>query len=941
MSDAIIDQLRPLFERALELPRTQRDAFVIDSCSGDLALQNELSSLLSAHDESDGFFEKLAEELVGPALLAIEKEDETADSDRNVSHYQIIEKIGGGGMGIVYKARDTRLGRTVALKFLPRHHAENPAAKARLLAEARAASALDHANIGVVYEIGEASDGRQFIAMAWYDGETLKERIRREQIALPDAIDITTQLAAALGAAHSAGIIHRDVKPANVIVTKSGSVKLVDFGIAKLIADGDNDTHATAGTVAYMSPEQTRRESLDARTDVWSLGVVLYELLAGQRPFRGDGDAEVVSAIREEQPTQLSALRSDVPAQIAGVIDRCLKKNRQERFASMEDLRDALRASGKGRTRLKFALITATIAAVAGVAWFASDAASDRDAPGGSTARKASVAVLPFVSSSAADSIGYLTEGLSEEIRTELTRIPSVAVPDYLSSVPYAVTPKPITRIASEMSADYVVTGKAESAPTGAHVQVFVYSGKDGHALWSGAFDTSTGGAARIGREIAKLILSKIDVRIAPAEQSHLDLLPTKNPVAYELYLRGRYAELAGLPRAFLGAPDAERIREAQAFYTRAKTLDPAFAMARARLAATHMASAMTYDTTQARLEQARLEAETALRLDSLIPDAHDVLARYWSRKGDSKQAVDELERALRRTPNDVRLMASLGARYTEAGRWDDAVSELEAASRIDPRNARALFSRATALGRLRRFAEGQKVFSRLIEVSPTDYDARVIKGQAYLRWKGSADTLDALLQEIPRGWDSGGMVTFGRYTVLRVQRRYREALIMLDSSGSKLSRDGLVYHPASLMRAEIYHDLGDSRKARRNYEIARAVMIDSIAVHPADRSIHAALGLAYAGLGRKREAIAEAERAMDVNFSANSGKAKTAFMGIGVETFARVGEHDRAFQMLELMFSMASGREVTPAFLRAWPGFDPLRKDPRFDELIQRFTVK
>ena len=228
-------------------------------------------------------------------------------------------------------------------------------------------------------------------------------------------------------------------------------------------------------------------------------------------------------------------------------------------------------------------------------------------------------------------------------------------------------------------------------------------------------------------------------------------------------------------------------------------------------------------------------------------------------------------------------------------------------------------------------------VFDRIIEISPDDHMVKVIKGQSYLRWKGSTIVLSDALKKIPRDWDDNGMATYGRYTALRVERRYREALAMLDSAQSELSWDAFVHHPKSLMRAEILHSLGETREARRYYEQARRELSSRSAANPRDASIHAALGLAYAGLGMKREAIREADMAIEL--SRSSRRAETAMMGLGIEVFGRVGELDRAFEMIELMLSMQSGREITLPYLRVWPGFDPLRKDPRFDELLRRFT--
>jgi tetratricopeptide (TPR) repeat protein len=384
-----------------------------------------------------------------------------------------------------------------------------------------------------------------------------------------------------------------------------------------------------------------------------------------------------------------------------------------------------------------------------------------------------------------------------------------------------------------------------------------------------------------------------------------------------------------------------ENMRAAQALYSQARTLDPSFAVARAQLATAHMFSAATYDTTQARLEQARLEAETALRLQPELFEAHQALSAYWNRRGELPKAIEELEVGLKSTPNHVGLLLSLGQLYTTAGRWEDAVAQFDRATRLDPRNPYAYWLAATTYLRLRRDEEAMLALDRLIEVSPDDHQAKVIKGHTYLRWTGTADMLAAALQRVPSNWDPNGMATWARYTVLRTQRRYREGLSMLDRAPSELSRDDYVYQPKSLMRAEMYHGLGNSQLARAHYEATRATLVDSVAAHPDDPSIHSALGLASAALGRKQDAVREARRAMEMVPISRNNPGATAFMGLAVEVFARAGEFDPAFELLELLLAMPSGREVTISFLRAWPGFDPLRSDPRFEKLLERFAVR
>jgi TolB-like protein/Flp pilus assembly protein TadD len=580
--------------------------------------------------------------------------------------------------------------------------------------------------------------------------------------------------------------------------------------------------------------------------------------------------------------------------------------------------------------------------AIAAIAWGYNRYSGEPQSSNGAAGSEAvSVAVLNLSDEAATDSTRYLAEGLSEDIRTELARIPTIAVPSYASAKTYSSSPKPIRQIAGEMAVRFVVVGSIERTTQGSRVHVELVDGSTGESRWSRDYAPSRDGAMLIARHTVREAASAIGIALSREERDRLSQAPTKNPLAYEVYLRGLHAELSASPRTAMGTFSVPEMRRAQAFYSQARSLDPQFAAARARLAVTHMFSARTYDTTVARLDQARLEAETALRMDPRLAAPHDVLSAYWSQTGDLPKAIEQLETGLQSTPNDIALLLAASSRYLEAGRWEDAIERVELAARLDPRNTVVAFRAATSYGRLRRNDQGMKAFNRLLEITPDDHEVRIIKGQSYLRWKGTTDTLHASLERVPPDWDLRGMATFGRYTALMVDRRYRDVLSMLDRAPSDLSRDGLVYHPKSLMRAEAHHRLGDLRQARHHYEIARQELSDSAAARPKDSSIRSALALAYAGLNRKREAIAEAERAMALRRVSANNRNATAFMGIAVEVFGRVGEPDRAFEMIELMLTMPSGREITLPFLKVWPGFDSLRGDPRFNALIERFAIR
>jgi len=337
------EDLKHLFEQAYSLPAGDRRAFLEENCADDPEARAELSSLLKAADGADPLFEELAEAVIPlPPDTDESTWDITSDSEldalvgRTVHQYRIEEKLGAGGMGVVYRAHDTRLDRTVALKFLPQHVVADEDAAERFVVEARAAAALDHPNVCMVHEISRDEDDRPFIAMAYCDGETLKRKLTRGALPVEEAADYAAQIAAGLSAAHAHGIVHRDIKPGNVIITSDGIAKILDFGLAKLADVALTGTGVTLGTAAYMSPEQTRGEELDARTDLWSLGVMLYEMLTGQRPFRGDRQVAVINAIRYEEPEPPSTLRDEVPSEVEALVLGLLSKEPDDRYGSAQ-----------------------------------------------------------------------------------------------------------------------------------------------------------------------------------------------------------------------------------------------------------------------------------------------------------------------------------------------------------------------------------------------------------------------------------------------------------------------------------------------------------------------------------------------------------------------------------------------------------------------------
>jgi tetratricopeptide (TPR) repeat protein len=378
----------------------------------------------------------------------------------------------------------------------------------------------------------------------------------------------------------------------------------------------------------------------------------------------------------------------------------------------------------------------------------------------------------------------------------------------------------------------------------------------------------------------------------------------------------------------------------AHSLHARARDLDPDFALARARVAYTAMAL-VEYggDGTWPRRDQARLEAEAALRLHPGLPEAHEALAYYWARDREYARAAEEIESAIAGFPNSGELHRVLALIFHYHGRWDEAVRAIEAAIRYDPRHRGAHRQAAQTFTQMRRYTDAIRHLDRMISLDGSDPLPHRIRGYVYQRLEGNVDSLEAALARLPTGHDARGIATWYHFTVLRNRRRYVDALALLDSANHPISRSGLVFRPVTLMRASILDDLGQHTLARLNYESARSLLEDSVAAHPRNAGMRVALGLAYAGLGRKADAIREARSAAELRSPSLGHPEATAALGGAVEIYTRLGETDSALQLLEVLLALPAGREASVPLLRNDPIYDPLRGDPRFETMLQRYT--
>ena len=594
--------------------------------------------------------------------------------------YTIRAELGHGGMGVVYTAHDPRLKRQVAIKLLTADLTRDDTAKQRFLQEAQAASALDHLNICTIYEINETPDGQLYLVMAYYEGETLKQRIERGPLALDEAVDVATQVGQGLAEAHGAGIVHRDIKPANLLIATSGVVKILDFGLAKLAGtEGVTQTRTALGTVAYMSPEQARGEEVDHRTDIWSLGVVLYEMLAGTPPFRGENLLSISGAIQQDPPPALTGDSSS----LSGVVVRSLHKSQSKRFQAVTDLLDDLRNATGSATRT----------------------ASPSDVP--------SIAVLPFTNMSADPEQQYFCDGMAEEIINALAALDGLHVASRTSAFQAKAKDFEITEIGVRLKVGAVLEGSVRKAGNRLRVTAQLINVSDGYHLWSERYDRDMDDVFAVQDEIARSVVEKLKVKLLGEHDAPLVTRPTDNLEAYTLVLKGRY---------YFTKASGTALEKGLECFTQALAVEPAYAQAHAGIGMVHAVRAVTsFAAPQEAMPMAKEAALKALAIDETVADAHFAMAYVLDRgEWDWEGAEREYRRALELNPADTLARGTYGQLLTTLGRADAGIAECRHAVERDPLSLVNRFGLTFVFCLSRRFDAALNEARAAVELEPT-----------------------------------------------------------------------------------------------------------------------------------------------------------------------------------------------------------------------------
>ena len=641
-----------------------------------------------------------------------------------IGHYSIVRKIGAGGMGEVYLAEDTKLGRKVALKFMPPHLSQNAEIRARFTREAQAAAALDHPNVVTVYEVSEFQ-GRPFIAMQYVEGETLQHHCREASLSLKMIPRLVAQIADGLCQAHTAGLIHRDIKSANIILDKNERPRILDFGLAS-VQGGELLTQegSTMGTAAYMSPEQTRGEKVDHRSDLFSLGVVLYELIAGRLPFDGENVNATLHKIESAEPEPLARYKTGVPEDLQRIATRCLAKSPGDRFQSAADLASELRQVGR------------TMAA-------GGDSTSAEAAP--------SIAVLPFANMSADPENEYFADGLTEELLNVLAKNARLKVTGRTSSFAFKGKQEDLRGIGKKLGVATLLEGSVRKAGNRVRITAQLVNADDGFHLWSETYDRVLEDIFAVQDEIAVAVGDALNVTLLGDTEATARERKVVNARAYEKVLRARQA-MQRLTR--------ESLTAAVDLFKGAIDLDPEYASAWAGLGGAYTRVwGYGYSSDEALPEEAKKCAERALALDESLPEAQEFMGIFLTvREHAFQKGAGYLRRAAELAPNNSMILASLALGEAACGDLEEAVKTLERCVELDPLYAEAHKNHGHYLMFAGRLEEAEGSLRKCMELSPEIVSGHFLLALVLLRQGRSDEALVEIQKEESTGYRTCGL---------------------------------------------------------------------------------------------------------------------------------------------------------------------------------------
>ncbi len=867
--------------------------------------------------------------------------------------YEILAPLSVGGTGEVYRARDSKLDRDVAIKVLPVSVVGDPDSLARFEREAKAVAALSHPNILAIHDFGN-QDGVAYAVMELLEGETLRGKLDTGPIAQKQAIDYALQIARGLSAAHEKGVVHRDLKPENLFVTRDGHVKILDFGLANKeeAVSPDEQTsgptlpgHTESGTVvgltSYLSPEQVRGLPTDQRCDIFSFGTILYELLSGERAFGRPTAGDTMAAILRDEPPELSESGREVSSALDQIVRHCLEKDRSSRFQSAKDIVFALSVASSspsftsgpqatttpsfGKKRVLVAAAAVVVAALA-IALLLRRTHRGGDEAGGVKR----LAVLPFENLGSPED-DYFTDGIADEIRGKLTSLPGVQVIARGSSTPYKQTKKTPGQIAEELNVSYLLTAtvrwEKSRGTSRVHVSpelVDVTRRDAPTSKWQQPFDAALTDVFQVQSDVATRVAAALGVALGTGEEERLSERPTRNLAAYDAFLKGEEVTNST-------GDDTPSIRKALGFYGQAVAQDPGFSQAWARVSSANSILYFTSTPTLALAERAREAAKKAIALAPNSPEAHVAFGRYERLVSkDFHRALERYAKGRRVAPGNADLLYGTARAEEGLGRWDAAVEHLRLAASIDPRSATNLTALGFALQRLRRYPEAREAFERGLALTPANLSligetAMTFLGEGNLA--GARAVIHAVRKDVAPTELVAYVANVNDLTWVLDQQQ-RELLLRLPPSAFDDDRGTW-----ARCLNEAYALERDAANVRAYAQQAREAFEQQLRETPDNARRHVALGLALAHLGRKEEAIREGERGVALDPVEKDGERGPYYQHELVRIYMLVGEPEKALDRLEPLLKIPY--YLSPGWLAIDPNFDPLRRNPRFQKIV------
>ena len=902
----------------------------------------------------------------------------------SLTNYKVLSQLSSGGMGSVYLAEDLKLHRKVAIKALTPEWAADPERYRRFRWEAEVLAKLNHPNIVTIHAI-EEEEGGHFLIMELVDGKTLDHVIPSVGMSPERFFKIAIPLAEALAAAHEQGIIHRDLKPANIMVTGDGRVKVLDFGLAKRhdsavnspaaqirAAQPTTDDGQMMGTVPYMSPEQLQGDTVDRRTDIFSLGIVLFEMATGSRPFQGKTWGDLASSILRDKPPSVTTLNVYLPRHLGRIIRHCLEKNPKRRFQTALDLRNELeelqremltgeiRASEipsgvlsttrsdleqilpRRRSAERWIASVATlllIIVIAALAWLRSggraEAPPDPEVTRPTTAAVPDlkrIVVLPLENLGPAEH-AYFAAGITEEITSRLASVSALKVISRTTALQYDRKNKTAEEIGGDLGVGYLLDGTvrwntSDEGESRVRVTPQLIRILDDTQIWSQSYDRVIDDIFAVQSEIAAEVIHQLDVVLLEPELAALASRPTQNLEAYQAYLRG-------MDYASRREPEPDTWQLAVKMFQRASELDPRFALAFAELSEAHsLMYHWNLDRSPERREQARIAAERALTIDPDLPEGHRALAYYYYRgHRDYASALREFEIAAAALPNDSQLLEGTAYIWRRQGRFEDAADNLEKAIEIQPKSDWIAAELAQTYTTMRRYEAADRFYRLAISLTPDQPAPYQSRARNFLLWRGDTAAARQTLKSMPRQEATSSLLAWFHLEI--AERDYPAAVRWLDrNTKAKLLGVESAFYPRDLLRAFAYRRMDETRVAEALFENARLMLERRLPpTGEADPRMRITLAMTYAGLGRKDDAIREGLKAVEEYPISGDAFFGPRYVDHLAKIFIMVGEPDAALDRIEHLLSIPS--DLSVALLKIGPQWDPLRDHPRFQALV------